>query len=289
MNSMTGYGKGVAEDNGRKITVEIKSVNHRFLDLNIKLPKGLNFAEEVLRNTVKSRINRGHLDIYVTYDRESSEKLALDENLAKEYCMLAAKSRMRYNLNDDFGVSGLFRMPDVIRVEEEDDDENAAVTLLGNALSAALDGLCAMRSKEGALLSKDIAEKVSKISANVDKIESLAPATLEEHREKMTERIREALGDVAYDEARLMNEMAFYADKIAIDEEIARLRTHVMHFSDVARSDEPVGKKLDFIVQEMNRETNTIGSKCSDASVAALVIDNKCEIEKIREQIQNIE
>ena len=289
MNSMTGYGKGVAEDAGRKVGVEIKSVNHRFLDMNIKLPRTLSFAEDIIRTAVKGKITRGHLDIYVNYERESGGKISMDEQLARDYCTMAAKAAMKFSVPNDMSAAVLLKMPEVVVVKEEDEDEEAVGALVRQAAEQAIGGLVAMRAKEGEMLRRDFEEKVSHISAFVDEVERLAPATVEEHKNRMRERITEMLGDVAFDEARLMNEAAFFADKVAVDEEIARLRSHIAHFIDIASSAGAVGKKLDFIVQEMNRETNTIGSKCSDSKIAQCVIDAKCEIEKVREQVQNVE
>ncbi|MDE5618827.1 MAG: YicC family protein [Clostridia bacterium] len=290
MKSMTGYGKGVAEECERKITVELKSVNHRFLDLNIKLPRNFAFAEDVVRRIVKSKIERGHIDIYISYQRKAATKLTMDGELAKEYCRLARECESNYGIEDDMDVLGLFKMPDVIVAEENEDDNDAITKLLSSALDDALDGLDAMRRKEGCMLRTDIQEKTANIQAFVNKVEERAPIAIDEHRKKMLDRIKDVLGEVNYDEARLLNEVAFYTDKVAIDEEIARLRTHIAHFNQICEDNSAaVGKKLDFIVQEMNRETNTIGSKCCDSVISAAVIDCKCEIEKIREQIQNIE
>lgn len=289
MNSMTGYGKGVAESAGRKVGVEIKSVNHRFLDMNIKLPRTLGFAEDIIRSEVKGAITRGHLDIYVNYERESGGKISMDEQLARDYCTMAAKAAMKFSITNDLSVSALFRMPEVVVVKEEDEDEEAVGKLVEQAVREALNGLSVMRAKEGEMLMRDFSEKLANISAFVDEVEKLAPVTVEEHKNRMRERITEMLGDVAFDEARLMNEAAFFADKVAVDEEIARLRSHIAHFGDICRAGGALGKKLDFIVQEMNRETNTIGSKCSDSKIAQCVISAKCEIEKVREQVQNVE
>ncbi len=289
MNSMTGYGKGVAESAGRKVGVEIKSVNHRFLDMNIKLPRTLGFAEDIIRSEVKGAITRGHLDIYVNYERESGGKISMDEQLARDYCTMAAKAAMKFSITNDLSVSALFRMPEVVVVKEEDEDEEAVGKLVEQAVREALNGLSVMRAKEGEMLMRDFSEKLANISAFVDEVEKLAPVTVEEHKNRMRERITEMLGDVAFDEARLMNEAAFFADKVAVDEEIARLRSHIAHFKDICAAGGALGKKLDFIVQEMNRETNTIGSKCSDSKIAQCVISAKCEIEKVREQVQNVE
>ncbi|HIY97883.1 MAG TPA: YicC family protein [Firmicutes bacterium] len=289
MNSMTGYGKGVAESAGRKVGVEIKSVNHRFLDMNIKLPRTLGFAEDIIRSEVKGAVTRGHLDIYVNYERESGGKISMDEQLARDYCTMAAKAAMKFSITNDLSVSALFRMPEVVVVKEEDEDEEAVGKLVEQAVREALNGLSVMRAKEGEMLMRDFSEKLANISAFVDEVEKLAPVTVEEHKNRMRERITEMLGDVAFDEARLMNEAAFFADKVAVDEEIARLRSHIAHFKDICAAGGALGKKLDFIVQEMNRETNTIGSKCSDSKIAQCVISAKCEIEKVREQVQNVE
>ena len=289
MNSMTGYGKGVAESAGRKVGVEIKSVNHRFLDMNIKLPRTLGFAEDIIRSEVKGAVTRGHLDVYVNYERESGGKISMDEQLARDYCTMAAKAAMKFSITNDLSVSALFRMPEVVVVKEEDEDEEAVGKLVEQAVREALNGLSVMRAKEGEMLMRDFSEKLANISAFVDEVEKLAPVTVEEHKNRMRERITEMLGDVAFDEARLMNEAAFFADKVAVDEEIARLRSHIAHFKDICAAGGALGKKLDFIVQEMNRETNTIGSKCSDSKIAQCVISAKCEIEKVREQVQNVE
>lgn len=289
MNSMTGYGKGVAESAGRKVGVEIKSVNHRFLDMNIKLPRTLGFAEDIIRSEVKGAVTRGHLDIYVNYERESGGKISMDEQLARDYCTMAAKAAMKFSIINDLSVSALFRMPEVVVVKEEDEDEEAVGKLVEQAVREALKGLSVMRAKEGEMLMRDFSEKLANISAFVDEVEKIAPVTVEEHKNRMRERITEMLGDVAFDEARLMNEAAFFADKVAVDEEIARLRSHIAHFEDICAAGGALGKKLDFIVQEMNRETNTIGSKCSDSKIAQCVISAKCEIEKVREQVQNVE
>lgn len=289
MNSMTGYGKGVAESAGRKVGVEIKSVNHRFLDMNIKLPRTLGFAEDIIRSEVKGAVTRGHLDIYVNYERESGGKISMDEQLARDYCTMAAKAAMKFSITNDLSVSALFRMPEVVVVKEEDEDEEAVGKLVEQAVREALNGLSVMRAKEGEMLMRDFSEKLANISAFVDEVEKLAPVTVEEHKNRMRERITEMLCDVAFDEARLMNEAAFFADKVAVDEEIARLRSHIAHFGDICKTEGALGKKLDFIVQEMNRETNTIGSKCSDSKIAQCVISAKCEIEKVREQVQNVE
>lgn len=289
MNSMTGYGKGVAESAGRKVGVEIKSVNHRFLDMNIKLPRTLGFAEDIIRSEVKGAVTRGHLDVYVNYERESGGKISMDEQLARDYCTMAAKAAMKFSITNDLSVSALFRMPEVVVVKEEDEDEEAVGKLVEQAVREALKGLSVMRAKEGEMLMRDFSEKLANISAFVDEVEKLAPVTVEEHKNRMRERITEMLGDVAFDEARLMNEAAFFADKVAVDEEIARLRSHIAHFKDICAAGGALGKKLDFIVQEMNRETNTIGSKCSDSKIAQCVISAKCEIEKVREQVQNVE
>ena len=289
MNSMTGYGKGVAESAGRKVGVEIKSVNHRFLDMNIKLPRTLGFAEDIIRSEVKGAVTRGHLDIYVNYERESGGKISMDEQLARDYCTMAAKAAMKFSITNDLSVSALFRMPEVVVVKEEDEDEEAVGKLVEQAVREALKGLSVMRAKEGEMLMRDFSEKLANISAFIDEVEKLAPVTVEEHKNRMRERITEMLGDVAFDETRLMNEAAFFADKVAVDEEIARLRSHIAHFKDICAAGGALGKKLDFIVQEMNRETNTIGSKCSDSKIAQCVISAKCEIEKVREQVQNVE
>lgn len=291
VKSMTGYGKGVLDDGKRKITVELKSVNHRFLDLNIKLPKALSFSEDSIRNAVKGTLIRGHIDVYVNYEdlRQNKSTLKVDEALAKNYINISRELSEKYTINDNVGTYEILRFPDVVsQVVAEDDEEEIAKALI-SACNLAVEGLEKMRIVEGEQMINDILDKLNSINKIVDEITEFAPQMARLHREKVEERMREYLKEVPIDESRLLNEISVYSDKVAIDEEITRLKSHNIHFNKIAQEGGAVGKKLDFIVQEMNRETNTIGSKCCEIEVSNRVIELKSIIEKIREQIQNIE
>ena len=291
--SMTGYGKGVAEQDGRKATVELKSVNHRFLDLGLKLPKSLMFAEDGLRKAIQKPISRGHIDLFISFDddREKQQNaFKVDYDLAAKYVLAARELQGRCLIQNNFYVSEVMRMPDVItRETEEEEDEDFIARLVMQACAHALDSLNVMRRREGESLAKDLLAKLDNIEATIPKIEQLAPKTLEEYRDKLSARIKEYLQEVPLDEDKLLNEVAFFSDRICIDEEITRLHTHISHFKEILKDGGAVGKKLDFIVQEMNRETNTIGSKCNNAQITECVIFLKSEIEKMREQVQNLE
>ena len=274
--SMTGYGKGVAEQDGRKATVELKSVNHRFLDLGLKLPKSLMFAEDGLRKAIQKSISRGHIDLFISFDddREKQQNaFKVDYDLAAKYVLAARELQGRCLIQNNFYVSEVMRMPDVItRETEEEEDEDFIARLVMQACAHALDSLNVMRRREGESLAKDLLAKLDNIEATIPKIEQLAPKTLEEYRDKLSARIKEYLQEVPLDEDKLLNEVAFFSDRICIDEEITRLHTHISHFKEILKDGGAVGKKLDFIVQEMNRETNTIGSKCNNAQITECVI-----------------
>ena len=288
--SMTGYGKGIAELNGLKVTVELKSVNHRFLDLNIKLPKVFTFAEDILRKTIQGAISRGHIDVYVNYEdtRESKKTLSIDYDLAEQYVLASKQLQEKGIAQNNFFTAELLRKPDVVVQVAKEEDEELLVNLLTSACKAAIENINAMKLREGAMLVKDIRVKIENILTTIPKIQELAPKTLQEYRTKLEERVKEYLKDVPIDEVKLINEVAFYSDKFCTDEEVTRLYTHINHFKSVLDDGGAVGKKLDFIVQEMNRETNTIGSKCNNAQITECVVYMKSEIEKIREQIQNL-
>lgn len=288
--SMTGYGKGIAEQDGLKVTVELKSVNHRFLDLNIKLPKVFTFAEDILRKTIQGAISRGHIDVYVNYEdtRESKKTLSIDYDLAQQYVNAAKQLQDRGIAQNNFLAAEVLRMPDVVTQVAKEEDEEFLADLLKSACVKAIGSINEMKLREGSMLVKDLRVKIEGIENTVPKIQELAPKTLQEYRAKLEERVKEYLKDAPIDEVKLINEIAFYSDKFCTDEEITRLYTHIDHFKAVLDEGGAVGKKLDFIVQEMNRETNTIGSKCNNAQITERVVFMKSEIEKIREQIQNL-
>ncbi len=291
VKSMTGYGKGAYEDGQLKLTVELKVVNHRFLDVVIKAPKQFNFAEDALRKAIKGGLVRGHVDVYVNFEdnREVRSEIGCDYELAEKYASLAREIAARTGVVDNLGTSELLKMPDVVTVKVADIDEEELLKAMLSACGQAIENLDAMRLREGEAMKADVLAKTAEVEKIVGEIEKLAPDMTAVHREKVRERVQEYLAGVAVDEEKFVNEMAFYADKVAVDEELTRLKSHIAHLRSIVDKGGAIGKQLDFVVQEMNREANTTGSKCCDINVANLVVALKSEIEKIREQIQNIE
>lgn len=291
MNSMTGYGKSVAESDGRKISVEMKSVNHRFLDVTVKIPKVLSFAEDAVRRVLVDNFKRGHFDVYVTYENnvEAGVALSVNEVVVEEYLKIKDELCKKYGVSDDYSVTALMRTADVIETKTVEEDEEKLKELVVAATAGAAEQMKKMRAFEGEKLKADIAKKVCVIESTVGEIKAIAPETVVSYREKLRERITEALSGVQIDEARLLNEVAFYSDKVSIDEEITRLNSHCGHLRKMLEADVPMGKNMDFLVQEFNREANTIGSKCNDIRITEKVLVLKNEIEKIREQVQNVE
>lgn len=290
VKSMTGYGKGVYESDTLKLVVELKSVNHRFLDLMIKIPKQLNFAEDSIRRTLKEGVGRGHVEVYVNVEDKRSEKgvLTLDGDLAKQY-LGAAVALRALGAEGELTVADLIKMNNIVSFTPSEADEDELSAAAEAALGDAIAALDKMRVTEGENLAKDMLAKLDEMQAVVDRVAEFAPDTLKQHADKVRERVAEYLKDVSIDEGKFLNEMAFYADKVAIDEELTRLNSHIPHFRAILTNGGAVGKQLDFVVQEMNRESNTIGSKCNDIRVAECVVSLKCTIEKLREQIQNLE
>lgn len=291
MNSMTGYGKGVAEKYERKITIELKSVNHRFLDLLFKLPRGFQFAEDIIRKTIaQGGVTRGHIDVYLTYEdnRTSKNALSLDKTLAENYLKIASELATIGYVND-LSVSTVLKTPEIVKLVESGDDEAILTELIAEAAAASVANLVRMRATEGKKLTEDIRAKVDAVEAGLRLIEDRAPAVAEDYRQKLSQRIAEALQGVQIDEARVCNEVAFFVDKSNIDEEVIRLRGHLAHYRELLPKEEPTGKQLDFLTQEANREVNTIGSKCNDAEITKGVLYLKNLIEMIREQVQNLE
>lgn len=293
MYSMTGYGKGVASDSGNVITVELKTVNHRYLDYGIKLSKNFLFLEDSIKKAISSSIARGHVDLFITYEPspEMSAKFSVNTELAKGF--VAAAKELKDSLGDiedDITLGYLMKLPDIVARSNVDDGEQEATlrTLTLSALSQAIDKLKLMRQNEGEALKRDLAAKLNAIEGYVGKIEELAPGVVESYRQALNARIAEVtLGHI--DEARLATEVALYADHCAIDEEITRLKAHIANMRGLLDSDEPVGRKMEFLVQEFNREANTIGSKANDLAITGYVLAIKNEIEKMREQSANVE
>lgn len=290
MKSMTGYGKGIAEGFERKVTVEIKSVNHRYLDLLIKLPRGFAFLEDGLRKLFQNTLNRGHLDVYCSYEdnRENKSTVKVDYSIAKQYSDIGIDLEKMGFVND-ITAAQVLRLPDVSCTVGVEDDESIIKELALQAARDALTALTKMRDTEGKILKKDILKKLSAIEKLATEIEGRIPSVAEEHKERLKQRITEALENYEVDQARLLNEVAFFVDRTGIDEELTRLSGHIAHGRNIIKEKTAVGKKLDFLVQEMNREVNTIGSKCNDLLITQRVLLLKSEVEKIREQVQNIE
>lgn len=287
--SMTGYGKGVAEKDLRKITVEIKTVNHRFLDILFKFPRNFQFAETPVRATIGGALKRGHADVYLNYeDNRVSEGVSLNEELAAGYKKLGEKFAAM-GINDDLTASALIKVPEMVRQTELDNDEETLLALITEAADKALENLLGMRRAEGIRLVNDIRLKLDGIASAVAEIKTRAPEVAKEYSSKLSQRISDALGEVELDQSRLATEVAFFVDRANIDEELTRLASHIANYREILDEGGAVGKKLDFLTQEANREVNTIGSKCNDLRITKLVLQLKNEIEMVREQIQNLE
>lgn len=291
VNSMTGFGRAAVEREGRQITVELKSVNHRYLDLGFRMPRMIGFVEDTLRAVLGRELSRGHVDIYIYYKnvREDARRVNVDIGLMGEYLRAGREAAEQLSLKNDIGLNAALRLPDVTEIVQAEEDREAVSALAEEACLAACAQLKAMRAREGERLYQDLFEKSRTVEALAADIGRRAPLVVEEYRAKLNERIEKLLLGVEVDKARLATEVAIFADKASIDEELVRLVSHVAQFRAMLDGVEPAGRKLDFIVQEMNREFNTIGSKANDGGIAALVIQAKGEIEKIREQVQNIE
>lgn len=287
---MTGYGSATVASDGREITLELKSVNHRFLDINIRSPRILMFAEEELRKAIGKYIARGHVEVNVTYrnTREDAKLITVDKALVIQYAN-AFKEIGEMGFENNMRVSDVARMPDVLSITQCDDDNEAVLTLMLQALEQAAGALNRTRNTEGEKIGVDLKIKLNHIFEISKEIEKLSENNLEDYASRLQKRLDDLLGDNRLDEQRLHQEIAIYADKIAIDEELVRLETHINNMLDYMRVDGEMGRKLDFFIQELNREINTIGSKSVNADIAKLVVSAKGEIEKLREQIQNIE
>ena len=291
IKSMTGFGRCEVADEKRKFTVELKSVNHRYLDVNIKMPKKLNFFESAIRNLLKEYIERGKVDVYITYEDYTEDNYSLRYNaaLAGEYLGYLNAMAEEFHLENDIRVSTLSRYPDVFVMEEQDIDEKELWSGLEKALRGACEQFVDSRVKEGEALKADLLDKLDTMLSDVDFIEERSPQIMKEYRTRHEEKIQEILGDRQIDDARIATEVTIYADKVCVDEETVRLRSHIMTTKDTLLAGGSIGRKLDFIAQEMNREANTILSKANNIEISDIGIDLKTGIEKVREQIQNIE
>lgn len=289
MLSMTGYGRAMRDMDGRQLTIELKSVNHRFLDISFRMPRNLMFLEDEARKLISSRLARGHVDVFMTYRnmRSDARAVQVDRALFDAYAS-ALEGLSAAGVRDDRSLMSIARLPDVLVVTEAEEDQDALRSLLRETLSAALDGMVAMREREGAEMKKDLAFRADRIEEMTGRIEARYPETVAEYTARLKNSIEELIGQ-SVDEARLLTEVAVMADRSAIAEETVRLRAHIAQLRECLEKAEPVGRRIDFLVQELNREVNTISSKSQDVPITQLAVSMKAEIEKLREQLQNIE
>lgn len=288
---MTGYGRVQQTVNGMDITIEIKSVNHRYYEFSSRITRGFGFLEEKIKSYLQTRICRGKVDVYVEVQQidDLCAEVMVNHSLAQGYANALRELAQRYEVRDDLTACTLARFPDILTVHKAQESEDKVWENIRPVLREATDRFVAMREAEGARLSADVESRMRTILQNVTKIEERSPRTVEEYKARLIARINELVGDIEIDQQRILTEAAIFADRIAVAEETVRMRSHIAEMTEMLESNGGVGRKLDFIVQEMNREANTIGSKAQDAEIAHMVIDMKAEIEKIREQIQNIE
>ena len=291
IKSMTGYGRAVETVNGREFTVELRSVNNRYLDCSVKLPRMVSFAEDAVKQAVKASISRGKVDVFVTVRSENAVDTTVSLNQAVVEGYLKAMGQMvtELGVKDDISVSVLSRMPEVFTIEKPQVDEEQLLADLMQVVDKALCGYDAMRCAEGAALDADLRSRSKTILSLVEQVEQGNAQTVVDYRARLEAKLKEVLANTAIDESRILTEAAIFADKVAVDEETVRLRSHLEQMEQMLTGGGAVGRKLDFLLQEMNREANTIGSKCTDVKLARIVVDIKAELEKIREQTQNIE
>ena len=291
IKSMTGYGRAQGSFSGGDVTVEVKSVNNRYLDCGVKIPRGYAYLEESVKSQVQKSISRGKVDVFITINSAGADnvKISVNEPVAKGYVDALRQIARDYQVRDDISASTISRFSDVFLVEKQEQDENEVKTAISAVVQQALDAFDAMRTREGEALKSDLLQKAEGILTLVSKVEQRSPITVKAYRERLTAKMQEVLADRQIDEARIIQEAAIYADKVAVDEETVRLRSHVDQLQSMLAEGGVIGRKLDFLMQEMNREANTIGSKGNDVEQARNVVNIKSELEKIREQIQNIE
>ena len=291
VKSMTGYGRAVETVNGREFTVEVRSVNNRYLDCTVKLPRTLAFAEDTVKQAVKGTISRGKVDVFISLRTEGASDVKVSLNTAMVEGYLAAMKQMvdSYEVRDDISVSLISRMPEVFTIEKPEVDEDQLLADLMGVVKQALGNYDAMRTTEGKALENDLRGRGNTILELVAQVEAGNGQTVIDYRTRLENKLKEVLANTAIDESRILTEAAIFADKVAVDEETVRLRSHLDQMNQMLTNGGAIGRKLDFLLQEMNRESNTIGSKCTDVRLARIVVDIKAELEKIREQTQNIE
>ncbi len=291
VKSMTGYGRARQTLHGRDITVEVRSVNNRYLDCTVKAPRTYIFVEDAVKARVQKAVSRGKVDVFITIDATGADEtvVSLNEPLARGYYDALSRLSEMFSLKDDLTAVALAKFPDVLTVTKAEEDMESVAGDICTVLDESLAAYNAMRAVEGQKLSEDISGRVTTIETVVGKVEERSPQTVAAYRERLMARMQEVLQSTTIDESRILTEAAIFADKIAVDEETVRLRSHIAQLRTMLGSDQPVGRKLDFLIQEVNRECNTIGSKCNDLSITQDVVNMKAEVEKIREQVQNIE
>ena len=291
LKSMTGFGRADEILDGRHIIVEIKSVNHKFFEFSTRITRGYTFLEDKLKTFVQSKVSRGKIDMYVHIENIDVDdvEVSVNHSLAAGYINALRELNEKYNLSGDVTADSLTKFTDIFSVHKAPEDEEKVWNTVKAVAEKAIDSFISMREVEGAKLYDDIVSRADYILSIVEKIEVRSPETVKEYRARLEAKLRELLEDRNIDDARILTETAIFADKVAVAEETVRLRSHISQLKQFASSEDPIGRKMDFLVQEMNRETNTIGSKCSDSDIAYMVVDIKAEIEKIREQVQNIE
>ena len=291
IRSMTGYGRAVQTIDGREITVELRSVNNRYLDCTVKLPRMFSFAEDSVKNRVKAAVSRGKVDVYIGVNaaQAADVQVAVNRPVLESYLAALRQIESEYGVRDDVTVMSLARLPDVFSVEKTEEDEQKLTQDILSVAEEAISRYNTMRETEGAALEADLRSRAATILERVTLVEQRSPATVAEYRERLRQKMQEVLQNTAIDEGRILQEAAIYADRIAVDEETVRLRSHLAQLGDMLTKGGAIGRKLDFLLQELNRETNTIGSKCNDLELSNIVVEMKAELEKIREQTQNIE
>lgn len=291
IKSMTGYGGAKGSAEGLSVSIELKSVNNRYLDVSVKLPRTMLFAEEPIKAAVGRHISRGKVDVFVTVDQSSSDdmEVRVNEPLLKGYIEALSAAAEKFGLQNDMTVMSLCRLPDVLSTDRREIDSGALMTGITEILERALTEYDAMRLREGEKLRDDVLARLETISRLTGVVEENAPKTVAEYRARLEQKLQEVLATANIDESRVLTEAAIFADKIAVDEETVRLRSHISQLRGLTNGESPAGRKMDFLIQELNREANTIGSKCQNADIAHVVVELKAEIEKIREQIQNVE
>ena len=291
IKSMTGYGGAKGSAEGLSVSIELKSVNNRYLDVSVKLPRTMLFAEEPIKAAAGRHISRGKVDVFVTVDQSASDdmEVRVNEPLLKGYIEALSSAAEKFGLQNDMTVMSLCRLPDVLSTDRREIDSSALMTGITEILERALTEYDAMRLREGEKLRDDVLARLETISRLTGVVEENAPKTVAEYRARLEQKLQEVLATANIDESRVLTEAAIFADKIAVDEETVRLRSHISQLRGLTNGESPAGRKMDFLIQELNREANTIGSKCQNADIAHVVVELKAEIEKIREQIQNVE